>query len=330
MAEEQFFDYSLASGFEKFIALIEQAFRSWQLTGLENISQKVHTDAEPGRQALVMAQTTIQHKLKFRKESYVLTLHLPCTRLAALEQSTAERRHAALLARQSAPSGAVRAGQERPKLCKSECRESSIGAGATEPHNTPTKPYPLGSHAGTAWVHTPRMRLNPTYEGSASPSSNLNSAQSSCPMRSSSLGSVSKPEEHGESLTPDAESSPCHLSGYEGSSVASPFSNCTAAPEPLPPSGGGIPEDATAGAAPAPGVSNLAPWLTFDSEAYSSPSEGAEAGPLDLEVDAGSLTLQLNKLLSDFHKVRGELSRPSAHRFVDWIFKFQRAEAACA
>ncbi|WIA40073.1 hypothetical protein OEZ86_013488 [Tetradesmus obliquus] len=76
MAEEGFHDYTLATNLERLVAQVEQCFRGWMLTGLENISHMppaTGPDKQPTN--VVRVSNALKHKLPWREQPYVLTLH---------------------------------------------------------------------------------------------------------------------------------------------------------------------------------------------------------------------------------------------------------------
>eukprot|EP00200_Dunaliella_tertiolecta_P011843 CAMPEP_0202375186 /NCGR_PEP_ID=MMETSP1127-20130417/5894_1 /ASSEMBLY_ACC=CAM_ASM_000462 /TAXON_ID=3047 /ORGANISM="Dunaliella tertiolecta, Strain CCMP1320" /LENGTH=363 /DNA_ID=CAMNT_0048972577 /DNA_START=65 /DNA_END=1153 /DNA_ORIENTATION=- len=86
----EFHDHTHASNFEKFVAVVEQTLKSWSRTGLDTIIAKGFQEQRHEQPAMVRVQASLQHRLPWRKEPYLLQLHLPTHHLA---RAAAEQHH---------------------------------------------------------------------------------------------------------------------------------------------------------------------------------------------------------------------------------------------
>ncbi|GIL63202.1 hypothetical protein Vafri_17328, partial [Volvox africanus] len=75
--EDQFHDYTLASKLERFVAAVEQTLVSWQRTGLSEIIQRGYRCRIKEQPSQVKVLASLQHRLPWRREPYILQLHLP-------------------------------------------------------------------------------------------------------------------------------------------------------------------------------------------------------------------------------------------------------------
>ncbi|GLI70976.1 hypothetical protein VaNZ11_016079, partial [Volvox africanus] len=75
--EDQFHDYTLASKLERFVAAVEQTLVSWQRTGLSEIIQRGYRCRIKEQPSQVKVCASLQHRLPWRREPYILQLHLP-------------------------------------------------------------------------------------------------------------------------------------------------------------------------------------------------------------------------------------------------------------
>ncbi|GLC52842.1 hypothetical protein PLESTB_000674500 [Pleodorina starrii] len=75
--EDQFHDYTLASKLERFVAALEQTLVSWQRTGLSEIIHRGYRARIKEQPSQVKVVASLQHRLPWRREPYILQLHLP-------------------------------------------------------------------------------------------------------------------------------------------------------------------------------------------------------------------------------------------------------------
>ncbi|EFJ47013.1 hypothetical protein VOLCADRAFT_92551 [Volvox carteri f. nagariensis] len=75
--DDQFHDYTLASKLERFAAAVEQTLVSWQRTGLAEIIHRGYRARIKEQPSQVKVVASLQHRLPWRREPYILQLHLP-------------------------------------------------------------------------------------------------------------------------------------------------------------------------------------------------------------------------------------------------------------